>query len=256
MNARMYTGNTAKTVNLCFLLIGFLMVILPFLLQADMMQWGFGIAFIGFFLFLTTLILVPFFGKRAAIMKKIHRGEGILAWWNYPPEIWEKQRQEAISDLVGMKIGGFVLGGIFALIGIVILATDPDDMGAFLAIMLVIGVFFILLSQIAARSTRKNLLNTIDEAIIHEQGLFYRGTLTSWGNGMNRLKAVGFNMRNPSQMLFCYRHFQRRGDRRAVEVIPIPPGQEGVAANIVSWFNRPMDRDWQDYFDRTSVEEE
>jgi len=255
MNALSYTGKTAKYVNLLFLFLGLLMMILPFMLQVDMMQWGFGTAFIGLFIFLTTLLLAPFFGKRAAIMAKIQRGEGILAWWRYPADIWEKERQEQISDLTGMKIGGIVLGAIFALIGIVLFATDPDDMGMFLAFMLGIGIFFVILAQLAAANQKKRLLRTEDEAIIHTDGLFYRGELTSWGNGINRLKAIGFNWRNPSQLLFCYRQLRRYGQRRAVAMIPIPPGQEAVAANFVAWFNRPLDADWQAFYDRSSAVE-
>ena len=261
MNAQSYTGRTAKNVNLFFLLLGLGMMLVPFALEtflpsaADMMQWGFGCAFIGLIVFITTLILAPFFGKRAAIMRKIQKGEGILAWWRYPADIWEKQRQQEISDLSGIRIAGIVLFAIFALIGVVIFATDPEEMGLFLAIMLGIGVFILIISRISAGSAKKRLLNTEDEAVIHADGLFYRGELTSWGRGMNRLKAVGYNMRDPSQLLFCYRQFRRRGDRCAIAMIPIPPGQEAVAANLAGWFNLPMDMSWQAFHDRSSTVE-
>lgn len=253
MNALTYTGKTAKTVNLFFLLLGLCMMALPFALQADMIQWGFGCAFIGLIVFITTLILVPFFGKRAAIMAKIQRGEGILAWWRYPADIWEKQRQQEISDLSGIRIAGIVLGAIFALIGVVIFATDPEEMGLFLAIMLGIGVIIFLISQISSKTAKKRLMKTEDEAVIHAEGLFYRGELTTWGRGLNRLKAVGFNMSDPSQILFCYRQFRRRGDRRTIAMIPIPPGQEAVAANLVGWYHLPMDQDWQAFHDRSQL---
>jgi hypothetical protein len=253
MNAMTYTGKTAKTVNLLFLILGLGMMVLPFAFAVDMMQWGFGSAFIGLVVFITTLLLAPFFGKRASVMRKIQKGDGILAWWRYPADIWEKQRQQEISDLAGIKIAGIVLGAIFALIGVVIFATDPEEMGLFLAIMLGIGVFILFISRLSAGSAKRRLLKTEDEAVIHADGLFYRGELTTWGRGMNRLKAVGYNMRNPSQLLFCYRQFRRRGDRRAIAVIPIPPQQEAVAANLVGWFNLPMDMGWQEFHDRSAA---
>jgi uncharacterized membrane protein YgdD (TMEM256/DUF423 family) len=255
MNAQTYTAATGRTVSVMFLLAGLVMVILPFALDSDFLEWGGASLFVGLVIFTTSLFLVPFFAKRAAVMARIHRGDGIMAWWQYPVEAWEKERQVQISELGGMKIGGFVLAGIFALIGIIIFATDPDDMQLFLLIMLGIAALMVLASQLSAKATRKRLLATDDEAVIHPDGLFYRGELTTWGRGMNRLKAVGVNRRNPTQLLFCYRQFQRRGDRRALAMIPIPFGQEQVAADIAAWFNRPITPDWQEYIDRTGVNE-
>ena len=255
MNPLSYTGKKGRTINLLFLLLGLTMTVLPFAIDADIMAWGAACAFVGFFIFVTALILLPFFVKRAAVMNKIQKGEGILAWWRYPAEAWEKERQSQIADLGGIKIGGFVLGGIFLLIGIILFATDPDDMGLFLAIMGGIGLLMVVVSQLSAAAQKKRLMVTQDEAIIHTDGLFYRGELTTWGSGMNRLKAVGWNMRNPYQLLFCYRQMRRHGDRRAIAMIPIPPGQEQIAANVVGWFNRPLDQAWQAYFDRSSAEE-
>lgn len=256
MNPLRYTGKTARAVTTILLILGLCMTVLPFALDADIMAWGAACAFVGFFIFLTSLILLPFFAKRAAVMNKIQKGEGILAWWRYPAEDWEKERKTQIADLGGMKIGGFVLGGIFLLIGIILFATDPDDMGMFLAIMAGIGLLMVVVSQLSAAAQKKRLAAIQDEAIVHTDGLFYRGELTTWGNGMNRLKAVGWNMRDPSQLLFCYRQMRRTGDRRAVAMIPIPPGQEQVAANVVGWFNRPLDQSWQAYYDRSSDEED
>ncbi len=254
MNPLRYTGKTARSVTLVFLLLGLVMTVLPFALDADFTAWGGASAFVGFFILVTSLLLLPFFGKRVAVMNKIRKGEGILAWWRYPAEAWEKERREQIADLGGMRIAGLVLGGIFLLIGIVLFATDPDDMGLFLAIMAGIGLLMAAVSQLAAAAQRKRLLATEDEAVIHTDGVFYRGELTTWGSGMNRLKAVGWNMRNPYQLLFCYRQMRRHGDRRAVTVIPIPSGQEQVAAQVVGWYNRPLDQAWQSFYDHSSAE--
>ena len=256
MNPLRYTGKTARSVTVLFLILGLVMTVLPFALDADFMAWGGASAFIGVVILTTSLILLPFFGKRVAVMNKIQKGEGILAWWRYPAEAWEKERKTQIGDLGGMKIAGFVLGGIFLLIGIVLFATDPDDMGLFLAIMAGIGLLMVVVSQLSAAAQKKRLLAMEDEAIIHTDGFFYRGELTTWGSGMNRLKAVGWNAHNPNQLLFCYRQMRRHGDRRTVAVIPIPPGQEQVAINVVGWFNRPIDESWQAFYDRSSAEDE
>lgn len=254
MNASTFTGNVGRNVTVLSLFLGIAMILLPLALQADMMDGGAASMFIGAFLAICSLILLPFFTKRAAIMNAIHRGEGVLAWWRYDATAWEKEKKKQIGELGAMKIGGFVLAGVFVLIGLVIFLSEPDDMVPFLLFMLTIGAFFAALGQISPRIAAKRLENTEDEAVVHTDGLFYRGTLTSWG-AMNRLEAVGWDPASQNMLVFCHQQFQRHGMRRHVLRIPIPLGQEQTAVSIIDHYNLPLSEKWQKYCGRARHQE-
>lgn len=254
MNASTFTGLVGRKVTVSFLFLGIAMILLPLILQADMMDGGAASMFIGAFLAICSLILLPFFTKRAAIMNAIHRGEGVLAWWRYDSAAWEKEKKKQINELGAMKIGGFVLAGVFVLIGLVIFLAEPDDMVPFLLFMLAIGAFFAALGQISPRIAAKRLENTEDEAVIHADGIFYRGTLTSWGS-MNRLEAVGWDPAAQNKLVFCHQQFQRHGMRRQVLRIPIPLGQEQTAVSIIDHYGLPLSEKWQKYCGRARQEE-
>lgn len=244
MNASRFTGLVGRNVTLALLALGLAMMLLPVALDLDMMNGGAASLFIGLFLFVCCLILLPFFQKRAVIMRQIHRQEGVLAWWRYPAAAWEKEKKKQIGELGAMRLGGFALAALFALIGLIVFFMDVEEMGAFLLIMLGIGAFFILFTQLAAIVSAKRLETTEDEAVIHTDGLFYRGSLTSWG-GMNRLEAVGWDPGNPSMLVFCYRQFQRHGMKRTFARIPIPEGCEQQAVSLVETYRLPLDETWQ-----------
>ena len=253
MNASTFTGLVGRKVTVLFLFLGMAMIVLPIILQADMMDDGAASMVIGAFLAICSLILLPFFTKRAAIMNAIHRGEGVLAWWRYDTAAWEKEKKKQINELGAMKIGGFVLAGVFVLIGLVIFLAEPDDMVPFLLFMLVIGAFFAALGQISPRIAAKRLENTEDEAVIHADGIFYRGTLTSWGS-MNRLEAVGWDPAAQNKLVFCHQQFQRHGMRKNVLRIPIPLGQEQTAVSIIDHYGLPLSEKWQKHCGRARQE--
>lgn len=246
MNASRFTGLVGRNLTLVFLLVGLAMIAIPLALSVDMMDGGAASLFLGAFVAISSAVLLPFFSKRATIMSRIHRGEGVLAWWRYSGKTWEKKRDKEIGELGAMKLGGFALAILFALIGFIVFFMDMEEMGLFLLIMLAIGAFFILFSQLAVRVAASRLKTTEDEAVIHTDGLFYRGSLTSWGGFMNRLEAVGWDPGNPSSLVFCYRQLQRFSFRPVVERILIPPGEEQRAAEAVAWFKLPLNAFWMD----------
>ena len=246
MNASKFTGLVGYSVNLAFLLLGIALIALPLVFQVDMMDGGAASLFIGIFITACSSVLLPFFAKRAAIMKRIHRGDGVLAWWHYEGKAWEKRRDKEIGELGAMKLGGFALAILFALIGLIVFLMDVRELGLFLLMMLGIGAFFILFSQIAARVAESRLKSTEDEAVIHTDGLFFRGSLTSWGRMMNRLEAVGWDPANPDALVFCFRQLQRFSIRPVFERIPIPLNESQTATEIVASFNLPLTPFWME----------
>jgi len=256
MGVNNFRGNRSVRINAIFIILGLFMMIIPFIAEIDSMGFGYAMAFVGLVVFLTTMILMPFFKMRANLIARIQRGEGILAWWRYDSNEWEQRMKKEISELFPMKAGGIALGVIFFLIGFVIFLADTDDNAAFFGMMIIIAIFFIVFTQLLALHSKKKLSVTVNEAVIHENGLFYIGQLTTWGKNNIKLKAVGFSSIEPNTLVFCYQEYRRGGSRDHATSIPIPFGEENTAIHIVSWHNKPITEHWAKYIHSTNEEEE
>ncbi len=240
MNTLSYTGKKAVIINRVLLLVGLAMAFLPRPLMMDMMDGGYALIFIGAFLSLTTLVLTPFLEKRAQLMGKIHQGQGVLAWWRYPNTKWEKQKEKEIADLFPMMTGGIALGAIFLLIGVVVFFVDMDENAGFLGIMALVAIFFVGMTQVLARTGKKRLNKMENEAVIHENGLYFMGSLTTFGSNHNKLEAVGFDTEHGDALDFYFIEFRRGSGNHQIVSIPIPSGEENTAAKIISYYNKPV----------------
>jgi DNA-binding transcriptional regulator of glucitol operon len=242
-----YKNKERKSANtsLILMIIGILAAALPTLLKADMNRWGFGVSFMGGMLAVTTFFVFLMFNGRAKVRDRMFGQQNILAHWQYSKEFWDQITKEDQKDSGVGKVFGFVFFGIFTLIGIIVFVTDPEENGVFLLIMLGIGVFFILIGFLSVRAEKKRISESLPEAIIAQEGLFYKNTLYTWNSkNIAYLESVSFHPQEPSTLLFALR--QLSGGRGTVRYhpfsisIPIPPGQEQTAINIIRYFNMPI----------------
>ena len=243
-----YKNKERKSANtsLIIMAVGILAAVLPSLLQADMMQWGYAVSFFGGMVALTAFFVFLMYNGRAKVRDRMFNHQNILAHWQYSKEFWDQVTKEDKKDSGIGKVFGFFFFGIFTLIGIIVFATDPEDNGAFLAIMLGIGVFFILIGFLSAGIEKKRAETSLPEAIIAQEGLFFKNTLYTWNSPkIAYLENVGFDPLDPATLLFALRQLSGGGGTPVhysplVLSIPIPPGQEQTAVNIIRYFNLPI----------------
>ncbi|MFN2168283.1 MAG: hypothetical protein ACK2U9_18735, partial [Anaerolineae bacterium] len=100
MNLRRNPEVTGLIAGLAILGVGVLLILLPPLLDLDMMQAGFAMQFGGFFLVVVGLIVAAIFGYRANRLKSMFRGSRVLAHWVYEPV---QVRGQADADLQSAK---------------------------------------------------------------------------------------------------------------------------------------------------------
>lgn len=124
-------------VGLVILAAGALMVLLPPLLDVDMMQAGFALQFGGIFLVLVGLITAAIFGYRANRLQATFRGSRVLAHWVYDPV---QVRDLADRDLKSTKeknrvllliLAVFVVVCTLLLVVIGFLSGEGDNMPIF-----------------------------------------------------------------------------------------------------------------------------
>ena len=234
-------------VSLIIMIIGLLAAVLPSVLKADMLKWGFAVSFVGGITGIITFIVFLMFNGRARIRERMFHNENVLAHWQYSREFWDQIYKEEMKDSGIGKIFGFFFGGIFTLIGIIIFAADTEENGLFLLIMLGVAVFFIIIGFVSSAASKKRIKTSLPEAIIAQEGLFFKNILYTWkSKGISYLESVTMDPVAPSTILFVLRQLSGGA---AVGIphyhqfflpIPIPPGQEPTAYSIIQYFNLPM----------------
>lgn len=232
-------------IGVVLLILGFLMITTPFLFD-DMMSWGFASIFTGILVFIIGIVLTFMYKKRVNVHKRMFESNDKLAHWFYDSVFWQEEIKEDLEGIPGLKVMGYVLGGLFLIIGIAIFSSDPDDNSAFMLIMLGFAVFFILVSQIAAHLNKKRLLNDTGEAVITRDGLYFKSQLYSWDGITSYLESVSPDPSATGRLLFVYRMLAGRRVpkmRRSSVSIPVPSGQEQTAMNIIAFYNLPLSQE-------------
>jgi hypothetical protein len=238
--------------SLFIMVVGILAAVLPVIMKADMLKWGFASVFVGGIVAITSFFVFLMFNRRAGVYERMFSGENLLAYWRYSKDFWQKENKEDLEETGMAKIAGFFLGGIFALIGIVIFFIDTEENGLFLLIMLGVGAFIIIIGLIASAAESKRLISAQPEAIIACEGLFYKNILYTWNSrAVSYLESVSKHPTEPNEILFVLRQL-RSGNvsithfHRHFISIPVPPGQEQSADDIIQYFKLPISEELQE----------
>ncbi len=107
------------------LLLGLAMIAWPFLWDDGWAQGGGASLLIGSVVFVFGLLLFLFYRGRARVERHPLKGENVLAHWHYDPLTWEQISQKEVADLGMIKVASGILGGLFALIGLIFVFVDP-----------------------------------------------------------------------------------------------------------------------------------
>ena len=226
-------------IALGIMLAAILAAVLPSVIQADMMQWGYAVSFIGVFIALSAFVVFLMFRGRATVRSHMLDPQKVLARWEYSKEFWTELVSEDQSDAGIGKIGGLALAGIFALIGFAVFLADTHDHGLFLILMLGIALFFVFVGFASSRAAKRRIENSLPEAVISREGLFFKNILYTWNaRKVAYLESVGISPEQPTALVFGIRQLSRGWSNsvryQLLEVsVPIPPGQEQAAEEIV-----------------------
>lgn len=233
-------------ISLIIMSAGVLSAVLPFLLHTDLADWEFAVIFVGIVTAITAFFIFLMYNGRAKVQEKILSCEDILAHFYYPKEFWDRVSQEDMKDSGIGKIVGFFLGGIFALIGLTVFIIDTEENLLFLLIMAGIAVFFVIIGFISSAAEKKRITNSLPEAVIAKEGLYYKNTLYTWNDKkFCRLVSVTYHPADSDFLVFGLRRLS--GNRMIITryyplfiQIPVPNGQAQAAYDIVTYFNIPM----------------
>ncbi|MBN1811276.1 MAG: hypothetical protein JXA14_05525 [Anaerolineae bacterium] len=225
---------------------GVLLILLPLLLDMDMMQTGFAMQFGGFFLVVVGLITAVLFGYRVRRLQAILGGSRLLAHWAYEPAQLHDQADKDLQSaqarnwglllIVALFFAAFTL--LFVVIGI--FSGEGDNMPLFVGIMAAILLIVAAFAFGMPYLQRRRALRSSGEAYLAEHGLWLNGALHTWDPPLAALDEVRLLEDGPqARLVFSLRSLSRANatlyQSYSVEV-PVPPGQEAAARRVEQYF--------------------
>ena len=244
---------TGLVTGLVILGVGVLLILLPLLLDMDMMQAGFALQFGGFFLAIVGLITTGIFGYRAHRLQAILSGSRLLAHWAYDPAQLQDQADKDLQSAKGRNRGLLLVVALFfvalTLLFVVLgfFSGEGDHMPLFVGIMaaalLCVAAFAFGMPYLQ----RRRALRSSGETYVAEHGLFINGALHTWDPPLAMLDEVRLVEDGTQQRLvFSLRSLSRASttlyQAYSVEV-PVPPGKESAARRVEQYFrerHRPV----------------
>jgi hypothetical protein len=221
-------------VGLLVSFIGLILLILPLVIEMDLMNGGFALMFISFALIIPAgLITAVIYGMRAYTLQNILNGKNQLAHWKYTPAEWKKYADEEYKRESSDKMMLFyvlVVISVLVCFGLIILADDKEAALMVSAFMFGLIVFIRLLIYFTTRNTYKQNRDSVGEVYIGRNGVLINKSFHSW-NFLSRLEDV--RITNDNKIIeFEYSSISKQGRDYSVARAPIPEGREQEAITV------------------------
>ena len=217
------------------LVFGFLCIAGPAFV--DGMSGGFAIAFVSFFLAISSLAVTGLFFQRARLMDTILRGERALAHWVYPDEEVHRniereynEYRERNRDLL------IVIGGMIGIVALFFLVFMADGGAATAAVLFVLLIILFIVSRVTPGLERNRALHASHETLISRNGFIYEGCLYPFHSFLMRMTNVTFHeatKKLPPVLVFSFLQVVGLYILNPFEItVLVPWGQEDEAREI------------------------
>jgi hypothetical protein len=229
---------------------GGLLILLPFLVNLDMMGGGYALQFAGLFFILIGLVTAGVFSYRAVRLNSIISGKKLLARWIYDQAEVEEEAQRDRQGNKKVNRGLFLVMMGFMLVCIILFTVygyasgEGDSMpwfiGGMVGVLLLLAAFAFGMPYVQYRRA----VRSTHEAIIAANGLYVNGTLHTWDAPLAGLDGVSLAEENERvRLVFSLRYRTGVGATETYTVeVPVPYGQEQAARMVEQHFreaNRP-----------------
>ncbi|MDP3396141.1 MAG: hypothetical protein Q8S57_05700 [Methanoregula sp.] len=204
----------------------------------DGMSGGYALAFISFFLAVSSVVVTLLFVHRALVMDGILTELKPLAHWIYPEEMAKKSVEREYRNYQERNRAMFIIiGGMLVLVSLffmIFIGEGGLQTGIFL---LAFTGFLFIVSRVAPGLERRRAMEAPHEALITRTGIIYEGAvypfrsfLVTW-DGVSLRNA---DKKNPAVMVFSFTQLNGRFIVQPFDVvIPVPAGEEEKAVRIV-----------------------
>ena len=204
----------------------------------DGMSGGYALAFVSFFLAVSSMAVALLFVHRARVMDAILADPSPLAHWTYPEELAHASvEREYLQYRERNRIMFYIIGGMLGLVALFFLIFVGDGGPETALILVGLMVILFIVSRIAPGFERRRAMGAPHAAYIAHTGLIYEGTVYPfrsflvWWHGCSFHEA---SKKKPALIIFSFSQLVGRFIVQPFDVtIPVPAGEEEKAIRIV-----------------------
>jgi hypothetical protein len=221
-------------------LLATVMIFVPGLVGIDGFDGGFAISFVSILVVVVAFIVGVMYLGWAGRLDKILRGEGVLAHWTYTPEVWAEYTKKEYEEEKSEKKGLFIVVSGFALFfGFLFWALDNE--AGFFVFLLMLGLIGLIAFtwRFSAWYNYRQNINGVKEAYITKDAIYLNQSYITWRSIFTSFDEVTEeNKCGLPLLVFKYTAANRAGAQTYITRVPIPPGQEEAAKNIMQQINQ------------------
>lgn len=205
----------------------------------DGMSGGYALAFISFFLAVSSIAVALLFVHRAMVMDRILMDPNPLAHWTYTEEMAQKSAEMEFQDYQERNRAMFiVIGGMLVLVSLFFLFFAGEDGHITAIFLLAFTGFLFIVSRVMPKLERRRAMDAPREAFITRIGIINKGTVYPFRSFLMFLSGVSFRKatkKNPALIIFSFTQLVGRFIIQPFDVvITVPPDEEELAGRIVS----------------------
>ncbi|MBL7978720.1 MAG: hypothetical protein JNN12_10300 [Bacteroidetes Order II. Incertae sedis bacterium] len=212
-------------------------MILPAQLDADMMKWGFGVAFLCLFGIIMTLVTAYYYTRQARELDKLLNDEGTWAKWEVLPEEWEaylniSYKTQKSRNMVVLRL--ILVITLVIVIFLTIVSSDPLFLLIGLGIALVAIIPAFLAPHWYRYQQRQNRMVLLGEKGAYAGGRFVFWDMMTVARGQVFLETE----ENPYLLVFPYTYMS--GPTVSAEdafLVPVPEVNLPAARQVMKRYN-------------------
>ncbi len=210
-------------------------LVLPSLLGADMMRFGYGVGAFGLFLLISGAVVLAFYVARFMLMQRMLSGDNLLAHWQIEPTAWRGHLEQEYARQQAQKRGLFWLVIVLmVVIGAPFVFLDPEAGVWVVAVLAATALLIAFAAFLVPRLALRRITRQEGEILIAAEGLSVGGQLTVWKALGSRLVRVELTTEPSAVLEFEVGYLSRVGYDTVVVRVPVPPGEEGQAKRVVA----------------------
>jgi hypothetical protein len=204
----------------------------------DGMNGGFALAFVSFFLAVSSIVVALLFFTRARVMDAILADPTPLARWNYPEAMVQETIEREYQEFRGRNHAMFiVIGGMLGLVALFFILFMGEGGLETGLVLLAIAVLLFAVSRVTPWLEWRRVMNAPHEAIITQEGVVYEGAVYPFRSFLVFWHGVTFReagKKSPAALVFSFTQLVCRVVIQPFDVVvPVPVGEEDRAGRVV-----------------------
>lgn len=214
--------------------LGLAAMVIPSLAGADMMAYGYALAFVGLFILIVGLVVLAFYIPRYRIMQRMLDGRDLLACWEIEPATWRAHlERDYARDQAGKRGLFWVVVVLMVIIGTPFVLVDPEAGVWVLAALAGTAGAIAIVAFLVPRLRRRQNLERPGEVLISAEGISAGGQLTVWKTITSRLQRAELTGHDPTLIELEMAYLSRVGYQTYEVRVPVPAGQEPLAQQVI-----------------------